>query len=86
MPVAVILGGRAYFKADSSIHALSRLPRWRRVRAFAILPRPVRDWLYDRVARNRYQLFGKTESCMVPTPELMRRFIFDESDVGRAQP
>ena len=48
------------------------------MRAFAVLPRPVRDWLYDRVARNRYQLFGRTESCMVPTPELMRRFVFDD--------
>jgi len=75
---AVIIGGRAYFKADSAIVALSRMPRWRWVRIFAILPRPVRDWLYDRVARNRYQLFGRTESCMVPTPELMRRFVFDE--------
>ena len=76
---AVIIGGRAYFKADSAMQALARLPRWRWVRIFAILPRPVRDWLYDRVARNRYQLFGRTESCMVPAPELMRRFVFDES-------
>jgi predicted DCC family thiol-disulfide oxidoreductase YuxK len=75
---AVILGGRAYFKADSAIHALTRVPRWGWVRVFSILPRRLRDWLYDRVARNRYRMFGKTESCMVPTPELMRRFIVDE--------
>jgi predicted DCC family thiol-disulfide oxidoreductase YuxK len=75
---AVILGGRAYFKADSAIQALTRVPRWGWVRVFSILPRPVRNWLYDRVARNRYQLFGRTESCMVPTPELMRRFIFEK--------
>lgn len=74
----VILGGRAYFKADSAIHALTRVPRWRWVRLFSILPRPMRNWLYDRVARNRYRLFGKTETCMVPTPETMRRFVFDE--------
>ena len=54
------------------------MPRWGWVRVFAILPRPVRDWLYDRIARNRYQLFGRTESCMVPAPELMRRFVFDD--------
>ena len=75
---AVIVGRRAYFKADSAIEALAHVPRWGWVRVFAILPRPVRDWLYDRIARNRYQLFGRTESCMVPTPELMRRFVFDE--------
>jgi predicted DCC family thiol-disulfide oxidoreductase YuxK len=75
---AVIVGGRAYFKADSAMQALAHVPRWRWVRIFSVLPRPVRDWCYDRVARNRYQLFGKTESCMVPRPELMRRFVFDE--------
>ncbi|MBX9773582.1 MAG: DCC1-like thiol-disulfide oxidoreductase family protein [Xanthobacteraceae bacterium] len=75
---AVILGGRAYFKADSAIRALTHVPRWRWVRVFSIVPRRLRDWLYDRVARNRYRLFGRTESCMVPTPELMRRFVFDE--------
>jgi predicted DCC family thiol-disulfide oxidoreductase YuxK len=83
---AVIIDGCAYLKCDSAIQALVRLPRWRWVRAFSILPRPVRDWFYDRVARNRYQLFGKTESCMVPTPELMRRFIFDQSGANPERP
>jgi predicted DCC family thiol-disulfide oxidoreductase YuxK len=40
-----------------------------------IVPRPVRDWGYDIVARNRYRWFGRTDSCMVPTPELRARFI-----------
>jgi predicted DCC family thiol-disulfide oxidoreductase YuxK len=83
---AVILGGRAYFKADSAIQALSRVPRWRWVRALSVLPRPVRNWFYDRIARNRYQLFGRTESCMVPTPELMRRFIFEHSSASPERP
>jgi predicted DCC family thiol-disulfide oxidoreductase YuxK len=55
------------------------VPRRRWVRVFSVPPRPVRDWLYDRVARNRYRLFGRTETCMVPTPELMRRFVLEES-------
>ena len=84
---AVIAGGRAHFKADSAIEALTHLPRWRWVRAFTILPRPVRNWFYDRVALNRYQVFGRTETCMVPTPELMRRFVFEEdgANADRAQ-
>ena len=83
---AVIIGGHAYFKADSAMQALSRLPHWRWVRLFSILPRPLRDWFYDRVARNRYQLFGKTESCMMPTPELMHRFVFDEPGADPERP
>jgi predicted DCC family thiol-disulfide oxidoreductase YuxK len=79
---AVMIGGRAYLKGDSVIHALALVPRWRWVRVFSIVPRPLRDWLYDRVAQNRYRLFGKTESCMVPNPELMRRFVFEKSDAN----
>lgn len=52
---------------------------------FSVLPRPVRNWLYDRVARNRYQLFGRTETCMVPGPDLMRRFVFEENDANAAR-
>ena len=39
-----------------------------------ILPRPVRDWFYDRIARNRYRLFGKREKCLIPAPEVRQRF------------
>jgi predicted DCC family thiol-disulfide oxidoreductase YuxK len=75
---AVIVGGLAYFKSDSAIKALARLPRWQWARVFSIFPRRLRDWLYDRVAQNRYRLFGRTDHCMVPSPELMRRFVFEE--------
>jgi predicted DCC family thiol-disulfide oxidoreductase YuxK len=40
-----------------------------------LLPRTLCDWLYDLVARNRYRLFGRRESCLVPTAELARRFL-----------
>jgi predicted DCC family thiol-disulfide oxidoreductase YuxK len=39
------------------------------------VPRPLRDLVYDWVARHRYAWFGKRESCMVPTPELRARFL-----------
>ncbi len=40
-----------------------------------IVPRFMRDWVYDFVARNRYKWFGKRDTCMIPTPEIMERFI-----------
>jgi len=40
-----------------------------------VLPRPVRDWLYGLIAKNRYELFGRTEACYVPTPENRHRFV-----------
>lgn len=75
---AVVFAGRAYFKSDAAIAVLSRLPHWRWVRALSAVPKPLRDWAYDCIARRRYRLFGRTASCMIPTPELARRFVFDE--------
>jgi predicted DCC family thiol-disulfide oxidoreductase YuxK len=43
--------------------------------AFIILPTPLRDWIYNIIARRRYRWFGKRDSCMVPTPELAARFL-----------
>jgi predicted DCC family thiol-disulfide oxidoreductase YuxK len=40
-----------------------------------ILPRPLRDGLYKVVARNRYRVFGKHESCMLPDPEHKDKFL-----------
>jgi predicted DCC family thiol-disulfide oxidoreductase YuxK len=39
-----------------------------------IIPRPLRDWIYDIVARNRYRWFGKKEQCLVPDGDLKKRF------------
>jgi predicted DCC family thiol-disulfide oxidoreductase YuxK len=39
------------------------------------IPRPVRDWGYGVVARNRYRMFGKYESCPVPSAETRGRFL-----------
>lgn len=40
-----------------------------------VLPRPVRDWLYRRIARNRFALFGRREVCTLPTARLQARLI-----------
>ncbi|NAS13154.1 thiol-disulfide oxidoreductase DCC family protein [Poritiphilus flavus] len=42
---------------------------------FEWVPRPIRDWFYDRVAKNRYRWFGKQDACMIPTPELTAKFL-----------
>jgi predicted DCC family thiol-disulfide oxidoreductase YuxK len=43
-----------------------------------ILPKRLRDWLYDRVARNRYRLFGRSQSCMQPDAAMRSRFVLPE--------
>lgn len=40
-----------------------------------LIPRPLRDQLYDFVARHRYRWFGQRDACMMPTPEIRDRFL-----------
>lgn len=42
---------------------------------FLIIPSFLRNWIYDIIAKHRYQWFGKKETCMIPTPELQAKFI-----------
>ena len=48
---------------------------WPVLAVFKILPRFVRDNIYDYIAANRYRWFGKKDQCMIPTPELRSRFL-----------
>ena len=80
----IVTGGRAYFKLESALIVLAEFPGWRWTRVAYALPRPVRDYLYDRIAQNRYRLFGRRETCLVPTPDLRARFL-SESFAERAR-
>ena len=73
-----IINGCAYFKSDATIRVLADLPRWSWSRILLLLPRRARDWAYDRIARNRYRLFGRNESCLVPTSSIASRFLLDD--------
>ena len=57
---------------------LRRLPGWHWAPLLRVVPRPVRDGLYDVVARNRYALFGRLDTCMVPAPGLRRHLVAEE--------
>ena len=62
---AVIHGGVAWFKSDGALTVLSNLPGWGWVRALLAVPKPLRDAVYNLVARNRYRIFGKYEACFL---------------------
>ena len=72
---AVIHGGAAYVKSDAALTVLSCLPRWSWVRVLFAVPRPLRDAVYNVVAKNRYRIFGKYDACFVPDAELRARVI-----------
>ncbi|MFQ3581543.1 MAG: DCC1-like thiol-disulfide oxidoreductase family protein [Chloracidobacterium sp.] len=48
---------------------------WRLLTIGYVIPRPLRDWLYDAFAKVRYRLFGKYDTCLLPSPELRARFL-----------
>jgi len=79
---AAVIGGCGYFKSDAAIAVWSRLPGWKWVRIFGLVPRAIRDAAYDVIARNRYWWFGRTEKCMVPRPEIASRFLTGERVVS----
>jgi predicted DCC family thiol-disulfide oxidoreductase YuxK len=60
----LIQDGRAYGRMEAFVHIVSQLGGgWPCVRAVLLLPRPLRNWLYERIARNRYALFERYETC-----------------------
>lgn len=69
-------GGVAHVDFDAVIHAGGRFGGWGRLTSvLRILPKPLRDWLYRRLARNRYSLFGRGDMCGLPDPAFRRRLI-----------
>jgi len=48
---------------------------WKAFYVFMIIPKPVRDFIYNLVAKNRYKLFGRKKSCMIPKKEVKERFV-----------
>ncbi|HJQ27620.1 MAG TPA: DCC1-like thiol-disulfide oxidoreductase family protein [Blastocatellia bacterium] len=67
---------RIFIRSDAALRIVAYLGGWwKLLLAFRILPRPVRDLFYDLFARYRYRLFGKYDSCLVPSPEVRARFL-----------
>ncbi len=48
---------------------------WRLLGLLAVLPRPLRDWAYDLVARHRYRLFGRFDAPRPPPAAAAQRFL-----------
>jgi predicted DCC family thiol-disulfide oxidoreductase YuxK len=70
---AVIHGGVAHFKSDAALTVLSNLPGCAWTRALFAVPKPLRNAVYNLVAKNRYRIFGKYDACFVPDAEMRAR-------------
>lgn len=68
--------GEVNEKSDAALMILSQLGGlWGALRIFWIFPKWLRDPFYDLIAKNRYRLFGKRETCRLPTPAERARFL-----------
>ncbi|MBN7811690.1 thiol-disulfide oxidoreductase DCC family protein [Algoriphagus sp. H41] len=68
--------GEIYFRSTAALRIAKQLPGlWPLLYGLIILPRPVRDGIYDWIGRNRYRWFGKKETCRLPTPEEKAKFL-----------
>lgn len=69
-------GGRCHVRSTAILKILAGLPfPWKFAVIAWLIPKPLRDWAYDRIARNRYSIFGKYDTCMLPEPDHMKRFL-----------
>ena len=63
-------------RSDAILRALVELPGiWKGAGIGKVIPRRVRDLLYKVVARNRYRVFGKYETCLLPDPNYRKKFL-----------
>jgi predicted DCC family thiol-disulfide oxidoreductase YuxK len=74
---AVIINGSAWRRSDAALQVVSRLPRWSWVRGLKAAPRPLRDLVYRLVARTRYRIFGRHQTCDIGAGRYADRVILD---------
>ena len=66
----------AYTQSTAAIKVCGYLNGlWPMCKGFLIVPKFIRDGLYNWIAKNRYKWFGEKESCMIPTPDVRARFL-----------
>lgn len=72
----LIEGEKVYTRSTGALRVLRQLGAgWKILYSLIIIPRFIRDGVYNWIARNRYKWLGKKEQCWVPTPELRERFL-----------
>lgn len=69
-------GERLLAKSQAILHVLQQMGGvWRAARICQVLPRFLRDLVYDLIARHRYRIFGEFESCLVPEAKHRGKFL-----------
>ncbi len=68
--------GEFYTRSDAALRIASKMDfPWPILYGLKIFPKGIRNFIYDFIARNRYRWFGISDQCMIPTPEISKRFV-----------
>lgn len=68
--------GQLYSKSSAALKIARHLDgAWKAFYVFIIIPKFIRDFVYDIIAKNRYKWFGKRDSCRMPNEEIKNRFL-----------
>ncbi|MBD8004153.1 thiol-disulfide oxidoreductase DCC family protein [Bacillus norwichensis] len=74
--IVLIEEDKTYCKSDAALRICRHLKGlWKLAYILIILPGSARNFIYDVLARNRYNWFGKKDTCILPSPEVRRRFL-----------
>ena len=74
--IVLVEDGACYVRSTAALRIVRRLSwPWPLLYAAVVIPRPLRDFVYDWVARNRYRWFGKSDVCRLPPPSVRERFL-----------
>jgi len=74
--VVYLSGEKVFLKSTAVLRILKDIGGgWKILYAFIIIPEFIRDFFYDLIAKSRYRIFGRRDSCMVPSDDINRRFL-----------
>jgi predicted DCC family thiol-disulfide oxidoreductase YuxK len=74
--IILLRGNQLFQRSDAALEIARKLSgAWPLVYGLKVVPRFIRDGVYNWIAKNRYRFFGKRNECMIPTPALRNRFI-----------
>ena len=68
--------GEVYKQSTGALRVCKYLSGlWPICYGFIIVPKFIRDGIYNFIAKNRYKWFGQKQACMIPTPDVKARFL-----------
>ena len=74
--VILIKGDEVFYKSDAIIEISKLITGWPKIfQHLSFLKPNYRNWAYDRIAANRYKVFGRKDYCALPDQELIGKFI-----------